>query len=226
MAAIGRTLALKGFCVLIADTYGTGDSGGSFDQASWDGWVDDVARLRRHARANNQDLPLWLGGIRTGALLLADQLHQAPDGVDGALMIQPIISGERFLTQFLRLRVAAAMSRGERESASALKKLLENGENVIISGYSLSPTVALQMAQRSLEQLSPPLGMPIEWIETGPVVREPEDVLTSIPESWRSDSGTLRAHSLQSDAFWAMPEPVAPKGLLDLIAQRMESHLP
>lgn len=226
MAAIGRTLALKGFCVLIADTYGTGDSGGSFDQASWDVWVDDVARLRRHARANNQDLPLWLGGIRTGALLLADQLHLAPEGVAGALMIQPVISGERFLTQFLRLRVAAAMSRGERESAGALKKLLQNGENVTVSGYSLPPALALQMAQRSMHQLSPPPDMPIEWLETGPVAREPEELLASIPESWRTGANALKAHYLQDEAFWAMPEPVAPQGLLDLIARRMESHLP
>lgn len=224
MAAIGRTLALQGFAVQIADTYGTGDSGGSFEQASWNGWMDDVAILCRHARIGTE--PLWLGGIRTGALLVACQLQRAPEGIAGALMIQPILNGALFLTQFLRLRVAAAMNRGERESAGALKKLLEEGENVTISGYTLAPALALQMAQHSFKSLSPPDDLPIEWIETGPFPRETDDILSGIPENWRAQPSMIKAHYVQGEAFWAMPEPVAPKGLLDLITQRMESHLP
>ncbi|GEQ96463.1 hydrolase 2, exosortase A system-associated [Iodidimonas gelatinilytica] len=222
LAQTGRALARQGFRVLLADPSGTGDSAGDFEQASWDRWIADLSFLRDMARLDTE--PLWIGGVRTGALLAATLAHQEPDGIDGLLMIQPVLSGKRFLTQFLRLRVAAAMNRGQRESTAQLMEILKNGESVSVTGYPLGPDMAEQLTRLSLKDMPPPPDLPIEWIEIGSDERETDAIVDILPPSWRTADRQARYH--QDQAFWALPEPVAPPKIIALIQTALMSHHP
>lgn len=78
VAMQARTLSAIGIGSLVLDPFGTGDSAGEFDQANWDGWLDDLQRgldwLRRHEQGCRS---LW--ALRLGAVL-ASQLARRDGG--------------------------------------------------------------------------------------------------------------------------------------------------
>jgi alpha-beta hydrolase superfamily lysophospholipase len=61
---------------------------------------------------------LW--GLRLGALLALDAAPLCDPAPAGFVLWQPVVSGEQFLTQFLRLRVASAMPRAKASSPALL----------------------------------------------------------------------------------------------------------
>ena len=69
-----RELARAGYAVLQIDLLGYGDSSGSFGDATWDGWLPDVAQGAQWL-LNKVDAPLWLWGLRADCLLAAEQLR-------------------------------------------------------------------------------------------------------------------------------------------------------
>src|SRR6218665_1924947 len=65
-----RRLAQAGYEVLQIDLHGCGDSPGEFGEASWDGWLDDIAAAAAWLRARHPTPPpLWLWGLRLGCVL-------------------------------------------------------------------------------------------------------------------------------------------------------------
>ncbi|MTV55832.1 serine aminopeptidase domain-containing protein, partial [Pseudoduganella buxea] len=106
MAALGAAaLAADGYAVLQIDLHGCGDSAGDFGDATWESWLDDVARARRWLQRELGDrlteVPaLW--GLRLGALLALDAARRAPEPPSALLLWQPVTSGAVLLTQFLR----------------------------------------------------------------------------------------------------------------------------
>ncbi|MEY3201476.1 MAG: hypothetical protein RIR70_1026 [Pseudomonadota bacterium] len=116
-ARAARALSQSGYTVLQMDPYGCGDSAGDFAQASWEAWLEDlrhgVAILSRRARG-----PLWLWGVRAGALLCGQMLMaRYVPAHTGLLLWQPVLSGAQHLKQFLRLRMARESLRDERTPA-------------------------------------------------------------------------------------------------------------
>ena len=79
-ALAARAFAAAGFEVLTLDLLGCGDSSGDFGDASWAHWQDDVRLAaawldaRALPRPDGQRPPLWLWGLRAGALLAAADL--------------------------------------------------------------------------------------------------------------------------------------------------------
>jgi exosortase A-associated hydrolase 2 len=110
IARTARRLAANGTGVLLLDLYGTGDSAGSFGEARLALWQDDV-RATRHwlEKEGRPEIGLW--AMRSGALLLPGLLN---DGFWTQLLLwQPVIAGKSFLSQFLRVGVAAGLTTGE-----------------------------------------------------------------------------------------------------------------
>ncbi|RLA42511.1 MAG: hypothetical protein DRQ97_13905 [Gammaproteobacteria bacterium] len=63
-----RLLAEQGYCVVVPDLYGTGDSSGDFGEADWARWCDDItATLHWIKSSGGQSVCLW--GLRLGCLL-------------------------------------------------------------------------------------------------------------------------------------------------------------
>src|SRR5690606_4872669 len=124
MAALqARAFAQAGWDVMQIDLYGCGDSSGEFRDASWDLWLADVRAAWDWLEQRAQQA-VWLWGLRAGCLLTdaAARLRGSPARL---LLWQPVLSGQRFLQQFLRTRVTgAAMDGGARSSIGALREAL------------------------------------------------------------------------------------------------------
>jgi exosortase A-associated hydrolase 2 len=141
-ARAARELAARGFGVLQIDLLGCGDSPGDFGDASWEAWIDDVAAGFAWLRTQG-DAPMWLWGLRAGALLASEVLPRLPETVS-LLLWQPVISGRQYVTQFLRLKLAADALAVAKEGAGMrqLRERLARGEALEVAGYRLDSALA------------------------------------------------------------------------------------
>ncbi len=221
MITLARRLAEEGTATTIADLHGTGDSAGRFADARWRTWLDEIAFLRRSLAAS---APLRLMGIRTGALLAAQSLAEDPDGIRDAFLVAPVRSGARFLMQLLRIRVAAAMARGGKETTGALRERLRTGETLCIGGYPLTPEMAQALEDASLDGASPP-DVPVHWFAlAGSPEMLPSAPQALLPEAWRRPD--VHPHAVVEASFWALQEPTVPEALIDGIAATMRETMP
>lgn len=218
MAALqARRLAARGIAVLLLDPFGTGDSAGDFGAARWETWREDakVAMAWLGGRCAGR-VGLW--GLRLGALLAADVAAEAAQRPVCLVLWQPVLSGERFLTQFLRLRVAAAMGRGDgRETAGTLQARLRQGEALEIAGYELAPALAEAIAGRQLsarlERLS---GLRVDLLEVSN--GEPAAIAPAtrrLLETLGGRDHCPHAQAVCGDPFWSLQEITVAPALLD-----------
>jgi exosortase A-associated hydrolase 2 len=204
MAALqARMLAAHGFAVLQIDLFGCGDSSGEFDEARWEIWKQDVSLavqwLRRRVSA-----PIRLWGLRLGALLALEFAAVSNEVFGGFLLWQPVVSGESFLTQFLRLRVATGMLTDDaaKTTTGALRKELDAGAVLEVAGYELAPELAHTIERLKLAEL-PPLGTPVHWLE---VLAEAGRALSPasqrVADSWIENGVKLELRSVAGQPFW------------------------
>lgn len=221
MAALqARALAAAGHAVLQVDLHGCGDSSGDFGDASWASWLDDVAVACDWLRAR-KDRPLWLFGHRAGCLLATEAAARVGGPVN-LLFWQPVVSGQQFLQQFLRLKVAGEMLAGESKGVmQRLRQQLEVGEAVEVAGYSLSPALAAGLEAARLA-LPPDIGR-IEWLELS--ARE-AGTLAPVAEKWLE---AARAAGHQVDAgvvfgpmFWQTAEIEECPALIEATIRALE----
>ena len=128
----------QGYATLVFDLFGTGDSEGDFSEARWQIWRDDVETACCWAEQDGYRVS-GIIATRLGCCLAADALLQHNRSVDRAEFWQPIDSGKRYMSQFLRLRVAASMmAAGGGETVQQLQQRLAAGECLEVAGYPLS----------------------------------------------------------------------------------------
>lgn len=154
VAQAARQLADAGFAVLQIDLLGCGDSAGDFDDARWADWLAD-ARCAQRWLAEQTSGPMWLWGLRGGALLASAlaAMEPPPPALPPYLLLwQAVPSGEQMLQQFLRLHSAAQWLGPEGERAEAPARQLAQGAAVTIAGYTLTPALATGLREA---QLSP-----------------------------------------------------------------------
>lgn len=217
MAALqARRLAARGLEVLLLDPYGTGDSAGDFRDARWEIWRDDVmTAVAWLAERCGGQVGLW--GLRLGALLAADVAAENPVGLSRLLLWQPLLSGDNYLTQFLRLRVAAGMTGGaEKETTKDLRARWSQGETIEVAGYDVAPEMAAAISALRFKSLIPALDdLPLDWLE---VTSAPGGDLT--PASRRlmaeleQDGRSISAMAVPGEAFWGIQEITLAPGLL------------
>lgn len=209
MAALqARKFAQSGYAVLQIDLFGCGDSSGDFADARWDIWKQDL--VAAHAWLHSETrMPVSLWGLRLGALLALDFASEFPTMINALLLWQPVLRGDGFLTQFLRLQLAADMLAGQAQGDSgtrALRDQLLAGEQVEIAGYALAPALAQSIAGVDVAELPPP-GCPVYWYELTQSPTRPLPLPVSrIAETWRQQSVNLTLHQVHSPAFWLSQE--------------------
>ena len=221
---VSQGLAARGVATLLPDLYGTGDSEGEFVEADCDGWIDDLTRTVTWAAAEGVPVVAMLC-VRSGCLLGARIARQLESSLRRTVFWQPVTDGERFLTQFLRLRVAATMmDEARKESAADLRKRLQSGESLEVAGYELSGRLAEQLAAlRLAPDLTASLGK-LEWLE---IVRNTEAslsgaaqeiVATAIQAGVAITTGTV-----VGEPFWSSTEIVR---VPQLVARTLDSLAP
>jgi hypothetical protein len=114
--------------------------------------------------------PLWLWGLRSGALLASEAAARLGTPVN-LLFWQPVLQGKAPLQQFLRLKAAAQLADGGGKAIlAATRAELAAGRPVEIAGYTLPAALAQGL---EAAQLAPPAspGVPpgrLVWLELAP----------------------------------------------------------
>ncbi len=211
-ALAARAFAAAGVDVLVMDLLGCGDSDGDFADARWADWIDD-ARLGARWLADRlpaaSGTPLWLWGLRAGALLagpVAAALAPSMQRPVHLLLWQPVTAGKLQLQQFLRLKVAADLIGGQAKGAlQSLREALSRNEAVEVAGYRLSPALALGLEQA---QLKPVDGVTrVVWFEVSS-----RDAATLTPaaetasQAWRAHGAAVETAVVRGPSFWAASE--------------------
>jgi exosortase A-associated hydrolase 2 len=204
MAALqARALARAGYAVLQCDLLGCGDSSGDFGDATWDDWLDDVARAAAWLRGR-YDAPLTLWGLRAGCLVASEAAKRRAIDCD-FLFWQPVPAGKVALQQHLRLHVAKEMLTGQDDGGTQrLRERLAGGEAVEIAGYSLNPALAAGLEQATLQPS--PTGR-LVWLEVstrGDGALLPASV--ALIEGWKASGHRVTARVVKGPPFWSATE--------------------
>ena len=224
MAALqARRLAARGWSVLQVDLHGCGDSAGEFGEARWETWADDVRAALAWLRARG-DGPLGLWGLRLGATLACHVARDAALGLERLLLWQPVVAGEQFLAQFLRLRLASEMLAGG-AATTALRELraqLAQGHSLEIGGYALHPALAEAIAKQDLLG-APPAAKRVHWLEVAP---QPASVLRPpsrrVVDAWGAQGLAIDSVVVAGEPFWATIEIAECASLLEATSEALE----
>lgn len=203
-----RAFADIGFGVLQIDLFGCGDSSGEFADARWDIWKDDLAAAMAWLKSNVSDsINLW--GLRLGALLALDFASESAHPINNIVLWQPVLNGELFLTQFLRLKLANEMFTKEKEKPTgthAMRASLYEGETLEIAGYALSPVLAVAIERLKADALTVNK-TPIYWLETvSESGRSIPLAATKLVHAWEQSGAKLQVHPVPGTPFWMSQE--------------------
>lgn len=204
MAALqARAFRDIGFDVLQIDLQGCGDSADDFSEATWQAWREDVQIARSWLSART-DGPIWLWGLRTGCLLASEVAAQ--DGKPARLLYwQPVLSGRRYLQQFLRTRALNESFGGRNTSIEALRERLARQGMLEVGGYPLSDALAQGVENANLS--APPAGSQLRWLE---VAASQDQTLSpqaaGYLASWRETGCEVFDSMAEGPAFWQTQE--------------------
>ena len=208
MAAMqSRELAAAGIAVLQIDLFGCGDSSGDFADADWDLWKRDVRAALDWLRPQVVG-PLGLWGLRLGAALAADVAQDRGSGIKELVLWQPVVVGDQFLTQFLRLRLAADMLAEGASQAGVrqLREQLREGTAVEVAGYDLHPRLASKIQDLRLGDLVPS----VERVHCLEVTSGAEHRLSPATQramdAWKQRGLDVRASVVEGAPFWSTVE--------------------
>jgi len=223
VALQARALAEQGYAVLVLDLFGTGDSGGDFGEATWQVWLQDLeAAMAWLIQQGAQTITLW--GLRFGCLLALAAISKSRYPVKRLILWQPIVNGETFITQFLRLLVAASMldNNARRESTAELKQRLLDGQAVEVAGYTLNPELVKPILGFRAEQLS---FQGIEEIAIFEVANSADSVVSAssskLLEHVQKQTVKCEIHQVIGAAFWASQEITEAMDLLSMTSGKV-----
>jgi exosortase A-associated hydrolase 2 len=221
VALCARALAEKGWAVLVLDLHGCGDSSGELADADWSSWCDDVRAAEDWLRSHCGSAP-WLWGLRSGCLLLAEHVQAGPAPAR-VIFWQPVLSGDAYLGQFLRLKVAAqalatAAEPGVRADTRALRDRLAAGETLEVAGYALTAALTDGLARARLE-LDPARIERLVWLEVG----RTESGLMPASRKWLEGMPAERtvAEVVEGPACWQTQETTENHALIAATLSRL-----
>lgn len=223
MAALqARRLAHAGYNVLLIDLFGTGDSAGDFADARLDIWCDDVRRAARWLQEQNGPrLVFW--GLRLGAVLAMEATREFAADLDRIVLWQPVVKGEQFMTQFLRLRLAAdLMGQGEKVTTQDLRAAAYGGQRLEVAGYTLDPALVRALDGIELKGLAVPEKARVEWMEVAASAeRALPPASRSVVDAWQAAHVRVKVTTVAGDAFWSTPEITVVPELIEATAARL-----
>lgn len=220
LALQARRLADLGFGVLQLDLEGCGDSDGELRDVRWAGWKNDLA-AGADWLAGRLHAPLYLLGLRMGALLALDFAREHA-GIAGIVLWQPLASGDAFITQLLRLKLAGGMAGGAAPGTAALRAALASGEMLEIGGYEITGSLADDLGALDLRVLGP-AACPVHWFEmVADATRPMPPAALRTAEAWRAEGVALTASKVGGPPFWSTQEIAESAALLDATCAAFE----
>jgi exosortase A-associated hydrolase 2 len=208
IAALARELAALGRGVLTIDLYGCGDSAGSFGDALWEGWKEDLAAAVRWLRdRGTEQLSLW--GLRLGALLALDFARHAGLAWERIVLWQPVLRGDQMMTQFIHANLLPSEGSGWIRERMKRRQALPPGYGVgkaEVGGYELAPELVEAIDRAQIEPSGCPDGRMIHWTEVVSSATQPMTVASQrVIESWKQHGAMVEAHKVEGWPFWLFP---------------------
>jgi exosortase A-associated hydrolase 2 len=210
LAVTAQAFARAGFSTSILDLSGTGDSDGDFAEATIGGWIEDIRTAIAVLTANGR-APLAIVGLRLGAALAQAALAQPVIAglvlpTAALILWQPVANGETFLTQILRIRIAAALGgKAGAETTQDLRGRLAAGEILEIAGYPITPALASGLDRLRIP--APPPGCPVLWLEVaGDASPEISPGGERLIAAWRKAGHAVSAATVAGVPFWSLLE--------------------
>ncbi len=223
MAALqARRFAAAGYAVLQLDLTGCGDSWGDFSAARWEHWLADAACAIQWLKEQNQELPLFIWGLRLGATLAVNVAQHTPI-INGLLLWQPIINGDLFLNQFLRLKLASdLLNEGQaRTGTRQLREQFQQGLSIEIGGYCLTAELAIAIGELHLERMIPPC--PVGWIDVvSELPHAPPPALQKLIQTWQPRGVVIHNQQVIGDPFWVTQEITDCPALFEVTLELIE----
>jgi exosortase A-associated hydrolase 2 len=205
MAALqARALAESGVGVLLLDLFGTGESDGDFADARWPVWLADIAAAADwlDARASG---PVGLWGLRLGAMLAAEAAARQPDRFRRLVLWQPVTDGKAAMTQFLRIRVAAALGDGGERVETIRAELVRHRRPIEVAGYSLAGELVEAVDAARLGAIALPRSLRVDWLELTAASGDEVGVAAQrVIGGWRQAGVPVAMHAMPGDPFWAL----------------------
>lgn len=205
-----RAFTESGYGVLVVDLYGTGDSEGGFGDATIPIWQQDILAAVEWL-SGISDSPPILWAMRSGALISTDLVQQYPDLTDRMILWSPTGNGKKFITQYMRIKLAADVTGRSGDTKVTINDLWAQfaaGQNLEIAGYALSPEMARGFSALSLNNMILPPEMHIKWIETSlmdPAKLSPASL--GIIDTWNKNDLQVSAMAVNDVSFWTLQEP-------------------
>ena len=222
---LARKLSSENYNVLMFDFYGTGDSDGLLEEASWQHWLDDIKSCLSHLH-DKVSGGVSLVAMRTGALLAAEYLNSSEAEINKLLLWQPVIDGKVFFNQFMRLRLASSMMSGDKdkETSKDLKAMLDAGEPLEIAGYMITPSLANSLEAASLKNMDAKSDIDIAWFDVVADEQKEAPLMNrKLVEQWQQAGMKVEHNKVAGMAFWSSTEIVEIPALLDHSVQFLTS---
>lgn len=210
MYLTARALAENGFACLVPDLTGSGESSGDFSDARWRIWQANVRACLNRLAEESGHTPL-LFGLRAGALLAANMDHGEP-----LILWQPVGNGETMLNQFLRIRMAAAITGGgEKETTKDLRAMWQAGRSVEVAGYRIHPDFAAEIDTLRLANMVPSTVGKTIWVEIGDAERGPTPASQRTIDAWKQMGVEIDVRICAGEPFWTIQETTTAPAMID-----------
>ena len=206
IATLGRAMAARGLGLFVLDLFGTGDSAGGFEQASWTAWLADAAAAVRFIETAGYRVAGTMG-LRTGALLALATARARQ--LERVVLCQPVESGRAYLTGLLRSRIATATAGdGPRVTIAEVRDSLSAGACVEIMGYPLSPTLCTELETLDLAEAGAGFAGCVEWqrLTTRPTDVLPQKAADEMARLAETICGKLTGRVVEATSFWLLEE--------------------
>lgn len=210
LSALGRSLASNGIKTTIIDLYGCGDSEGDIDQVNLKSWHQDISNVLQHIQqhsANTSRANISIGGLRLGATIAIDFLAKSQQQVDNLLLWQPVVKGEQFMKQFIRLKIAESITKSSAPTTSTSQIIaeLENGNTQEISGYQLTKDLFQDISALSCLHQNIATDTQLHLLEINPS-SAPSIPMVKAVSSYENINASH--HICQGSQFWSCQEIV------------------
>ncbi len=195
-----------GYAVLLIDLFGCGDSDGDFADARWQIWLDDLAVAASWMKGVCS-APITLWGLRLGVPLMLEYARDSGVTFKGFILWQPVVTGDHFLTQFLRLRLANEMLSGSdtKTSVKDLRHELAEGRILEVAGYPVAPQLAAAVDGIRLSELVDASGR-YHWFEVAPSARPFPPASSKTILSWTERGAAVHEQQILGENFWQSQE--------------------
>jgi len=212
-------------CGYLFDLYGTGDSDGDFCQATWDIWRANLIDMLEFISAQKDVEHISIVAIRTGALLVNSVL--AEEGAYGSKINalhywNPVFNAALYISQFLRLKLAANMMRNEgpKVGVKELRQELQVEGKLEVAGYTLNQALIEGMEGASIALHLSFLKVPLHFYELSSRDQITPGLMKKISEV-RESSELCFTHVVEGSQFWSTQEIARSEALLGLTQEHL-----